>query len=89
MNATTEYTLYSIWINIVYKTDTCSADRILEPLKWYITTGRCDGEFIRKINKLNSRQITTVSNRLIKFNGMDYDGAISSVKEYISRVKTA
>ena len=88
MNYLTEDALFAIKMAIVRITGTTldDAQRIIAPLEWYITTGRCSGRFVAKINHLTKRQVTTIAKRLIPAGGFDYDQAIDSVRDYLDRV---
>jgi len=83
MNDKTENVIYSIWNEIAKRTSCNDANRIIEPLKYYIETGRCSGIFIKTFNNLTKRQITTIAKRLITINGMDYEKSINLVISYI------
>lgn len=88
MTYLTDNALFSITMSIVRIADTTidDAQRIIAPLEWYITTGRCSGRFEAKINHLTKRQVTTITKRLIHAGGFDYDQAIASVKDYLDHV---
>lgn len=88
MTYLTDNAVFSITMSIVRIADTTidDAQRIIAPLEWYITTGRCSGRFEAKINHLTKRQVTTIAKRLIRAGGFDYDQAIASVKDYLDRV---
>lgn len=88
MTYLTDNAMFSITMSIVRIADTTidDAQRIIAPLEWYITTGRCSGRFEAKINHLTKRQVTTIAKRLIRAGGFDYDQAIASVKDYLDRV---
>lgn len=83
MNSKTENIIYLVWSAIAKRTSCNDADRIIEPLKYYIETGRCSGIFIQTFNSLTKRQVTTIAKRLITINGMDYEKAINLVVSYI------
>ena len=88
MTYLTDDVLFAITMSIVRIADTTldDAQRIIAPLEWYITTGRCSGRFVAKINHLTKRQVTTIAKRLIHAGGFDYDQAIASVRDYLDRV---
>ncbi len=88
MTYLSEDALFAVTMSIVRIADTTldDAQRIIAPLEWYITTGRCDGRFVAKINHLTKRQVTTIAKRLIPAGGFDYDQAIASVRDYLDRV---
>lgn len=67
--------------------DIDSADRIIAPLTYWLGTGRASGTEERIFCHCNERQLTTIAKRLIAYNGMDYDKAISSIKNYINHIK--
>lgn len=88
MTYLTDDVLFKITMSIVRIAGTTidDAHRIIAPLEWYITTGRCSGGFVAKINHLTKRQVTTIAKRLIHAGGFDYDQAIASVMDYLDRV---
>ena len=88
MTYLTDDALFAITMSIVRIADTTldDAQRIIAPLEWHITTGRCSGRFVAKINHLTKRQVTTIAKRLIRAGGVDYDQAIASVRDYLDRV---
>lgn len=62
------------------------AQRIVAPLVWWVSTGRCAGLYVHKINGLTKRQIGTIARRLIPFGGFDYDAAIAAVRDYLDHI---
>lgn len=85
MNYRTEYSLFLIWDCIYHKVsgDRYLANRIMDPLTWYISTGRCCGAFVHAIDNITKRQISTIANRLIKAGGGNYEESIKAVTDYI------
>lgn len=56
------------------------AERSIEPLVWYICTGRAPTPFLIALINANKRKITTISKRLHKIGGWNTDDAVKSVK---------
>lgn len=87
MNPKTEYALWQVWAKIQALTSTQDADRIIAPLLWWVSTGRCTGKQANTIANLTKRQITTIAKRLISCEGFgDYDTAIRKVAQYIDKI---
>lgn len=63
--------------------DIRSTDIAMEPLVWYISTGRAPLDFEKLIKSSTSRQFTTIANRLIKYSYGDFQEAINSICQYI------
>ena len=81
---TIDMVLWNIYDKIYSKLgNAVDADRVFAPLNWYVQTGRAPAQFELILKNCKSRQITTIANRLIKYNGFDYDSAINSVCQYI------
>lgn len=78
---TIDNTLFAIKKRLFASYSVDNATRIIEPLCWYITTGRAPTDFLCKLVNANSRQLTTISNRLAKHGS--YDDAIASVRQYL------
>lgn len=77
-------TLWSIRQKIYRKLgDTRATEVALEPLAWYIGTGRAPLDFERRLKACTERQLSTVAGRLIKYSGGDFQCAINSVCQYI------
>ena len=87
MNHKTEHALWQVWTTVQAAKSSQDADRIVAPLLWWVSTGRCSGKQANTIANLNKRQITTVSKRLISCDGFgDYSIAIEKVKQYIDKL---
>lgn len=87
MNHKTEYALWQVWAKIQAHTSTQDADRIIAPLLWWVSTGRCTGKQANTIANLTKRQITTIAKRLMSCEGFgDYDTAIRKVAQYIDKI---
>lgn len=87
MNYKTEYALWQVWATVQAAKSSQDADRIVAPLLWWVSTGRCSGKQANTIANLNKRQITTVAKRLISCGGFgDYDIAIKKVAQYIDKI---
>ena len=90
MNYKIEYVLWQVWAKVQAATSSKDADRIVAPLLWWVSTGRCSGKDANTIASLNKRQITTVANRLISCDGFcNYDIAIKKVSQYLDKIYEA
>lgn len=63
--------------------NTIETDVAIDPLKWYINTGRSPYDFERRLKACSSRQLTTIANRLIKQSRRPYNTIINSISVYI------
>lgn len=87
MNYKTEYALWQVWAKVQAVKSSQDADRIVAPLLWWVSTGRCSGTQEKTIANLSKRQITTVAKRLMSRDGFgDYSIAIEKVKQYIDKL---
>ena len=87
MNYKTEYALWQVWAKVQAVKSSQDADRIVAPLLWWVSTGRCSGTQEKTIANLSKRQITTVAKRLISCDGFgDYYIAINKVAQYIDEL---
>ena len=87
MNYKTEYVLWQVWAIIQAATSSQDADRIVAPLLWWVSTGRCSGKQANTIANLTKRQMTTTAKRLMSCGGFnDYDTAIKKVSQYIDKI---
>ena len=87
MNHKTEYALWQVWATVQAAKSSQDADRIVAPLLWWVSTGRCSGKQANTIANLTKRQITTVAKRLISCDGFgDYKIAIEKVAQYIDKI---
>lgn len=57
----------------------------IDPIKYYVNTGRAPTEFLVKLISVNERQKTTIAKRLLKAyrNHGDYNTSINTVCDYI------
>ena len=86
MDYKTEYVMWQIWSKIQSETTSQDADRIIAPLLWWVSTGRCSGKQTRTIANLTKRQATTIAKRLISCGGFsDYNFVIAKVVDYINK----
>jgi len=60
------------------------AENAVYPLSWYVSTGRIPTEALKKIIDANSRQLTTISKRLMA--GKSHDETIKHVMEYVNTI---
>ena len=63
--------------------DTRKTEIAMDPLIWYVKTGRAPFEFERRIKACTPRQQSTIASRLIKYSSGDYQCAINSICNYI------
>lgn len=73
--------LYDLWLKAANKYTSKEADRIIEPLNWYIGTGRASTDTIRALLATTSRQRTAIISRLAKCGC--YDDGARAIKEYL------
>ena len=77
-------TIWAIRSKVYHKLgDANATDRAMEPLFWYIKTGRAPLEFERLFKACTPRQLSTIASRLIKHSGGDYQNTINSICQYI------
>lgn len=59
------------------------AEIAIEPLKWYIGTGRSSASFERAISVATQRQMTEIAKSLYKHRRGDYSEIVQNIKRYL------
>ncbi len=88
MNSTTEYKLWEVQHRISRKSDLRTAERAVDPLVWYISTGRVPASVELAFNRATSRQLSTIANRLAKAEeaGKTIEESVSSIRPYLFKM---
>lgn len=63
--------------------DTREAEMAIDPLKWYVATGRAPLEFETRLTGCSKRQLATIANRLIRQSRGRYDTIINGISAYL------